>query len=122
MLFALCPSSVTDSPTDEEERWSDDFVSICSWDLGVWGEGCQPPGETSQTSQGERHRRTEKQVAMTSLVADLIKKTSAELAMSQNEKQEASRSDTGQGYIRMNCQSSPCGSAVHTCWELSLAD
>ena len=32
MLCALCPSPVTDSPADEEEQWSDDFVSVYPWD------------------------------------------------------------------------------------------
>lgn len=60
MLFALCPSSVTDSPTDEEERWSDDFVSICSWDLGVWGEGCQPPGGNLPNITGRETQKDRK--------------------------------------------------------------
>lgn len=24
--------AISESPADEEEQWSDDFVSICSWD------------------------------------------------------------------------------------------
>lgn len=51
MLFALCPSPVTDSPADEEEQWSDDFVSVCSWDQ----EGTSLSGRPLQWLLSEPH-------------------------------------------------------------------
>lgn len=63
MVFALCPSPVTDNPADEEEQWSDDFVSVCSWDqesTSLWGWGplkwllseLHADGQLSNTGQG----------------------------------------------------------------------
>lgn len=45
---AFCfPHAISENPADEEEQWSDEFVSICSWDqevlfpLGVCGKPFQ---------------------------------------------------------------------------------
>lgn len=42
------PYVISGSPADEEEQWSDDFVSICSWD----GRVLLPPGPMGSLFKG----------------------------------------------------------------------